>query len=558
MGQVPDYAQRAIGYAQAVVSGTVPAAKPTIGACRRFLEDLGRDWRYYFDHGAANRACGFIEMLPHIKGVWARKRERIRLEDWQCFIIANVFGWLDRDTGLRRFRTSYVEVPRKNAKSTLAAGVGLYALALDGEPGAEVYSAATTREQAKIVWDVAKSMCKKRTDMCDALGIEPRAHALWIEDAASVFRALSADGETLDGLNIHCAIVDELHAHPNRKVWDVIETGTGSRSQPLIFAITTAGSNRAGICYEQRDYVLKLLNGAADDPTYFGIIYTIDEGDDWTTETAWRKANPNLGVSVAIDDLARKAYKAQQQSSATNNFLTKHLDVWVNADTAWMDMRAWDRCRKPLDIRDFEGRDCYIGLDLASKIDIASIGYWFPPLDGGKHTVFHVGFLPSEAIENSDNSQYAGWAMDGHLVETDGVMTDQERIKEQILEDCRRFNVRGIGVDPFQAVKLMGELNDLNVPVMEYRQTVLNLSEPMKDLEALVLAEHIQIPDDPCLTWMASNVVCHTDAKDNVYPRKEIAANKIDGIVALIMARGMALRDESQPSIYETQGLMIL
>lgn len=557
MGTV-SYADRAVRYAQAIVAEQIPASKWTIGACRRFLDDLKRDWRYHFDRAAANKACGFIEKLPHIKGQWARRNERIKLEDWQCFIVSNIFGWLD-ENGNRRYRTAYVEVPRKNAKSTLAAGIGLYALACDGEPGAEVYSAATTREQARIVWDVAKQMCRKRRDMCEALGIDPRAHALWIEDSASVFRALSADGETLDGLNIHCAIVDELHAHPNRKVWDVIETATGSRHQPLVFAITTAGSNRAGICYEQRDYVSKLINGVADDPTYFGLVYTIDDGDDWTTELAWRKANPNYGVSVSPEDLARKAYKAQQQTSATNNFLTKHLDIWVNADTAWLDMRAWDRCRVPgLLLDDFEGRDVYLGLDLASRIDIASVAYWFPPVDGGKHSIFHIGFLPESAIENSDNSQYAGWAMDGHLRETEGVMTDQEVIKEHVLEACRRFNVRGVAVDPFQAHKLLREMADMQVPVVEYGQNVKNMSEPMKDFEGLVLAGMVEIPEDPCLTWMASNVVCHRDSKDNVYPRKEMVQNKIDGVVALIMARGMALQDQSGPSIYESERLMVL
>lgn len=559
MGESPSYAERAIRYANRAVAGEIPAAKPTILACQRFLDDLVRTWQFVFDQDRANRYCAFIECLPHIKGKWAKRNETIHLEDWQCFLVANVFGWIDRKTGLRRFRIAYTEVPRKNAKSTIAAGVGIACETLDGEPGAEVYSAATTREQARIVWDTAKQMCRKDREMCAELGIEVRAHALWCEESGSVFRALSADGETLDGLNIHCAIVDELHAHPTRKVWDVLETATGSREQPLLFAITTAGSNRAGICYEQRDYALKVLNGVVDDPSYFGLIYTIDDGDDWTTEIAWRKANPNYGVSVNPEDLARKCLKAQQQTAAQNNFLTKHLDVWVNADTAWMDMRAWDRQRNDkLSLDDFEGRRCYIGIDLASRIDVASIGYWFPPVDGGKHAVFHVGYLPEETIENSDNSQYAGWAMDGHLIASEGAMTDQDAIKDRVLADCRRFQVVAVGVDPFQAHKFLQELAAEDVPVLEYNQTVRNMSEPMKDFEALVVDGKLEHSGDPCLTWMMSNVVCHVDAKDNVYPRKEFAANKIDGPVALIMARGLALRDDETTSIYETEEMVVL
>lgn len=554
------FSARAGRYATAVVAGEIPAAKPTIWACERFLRDLERrGWEYRYDAALADRACGFIERLPHTKGVWARRKERLRLEDWQCFIVCQIFGWVHCGTGLRRFRTAYIEIPRKNAKTTLAAAIALYTFACDGEAGAEVYAAATTREQARIAWGISRQMCISSPAMCSALGIDPRAHMLWVEDSGSVFRPLSSDGDTLDGLNIHCAVVDELHAHPTRAVWDVLETGTGSRSQPLLLAITTAGSNRAGICYEQREYALKLLRGVADDPTYLGLIWTIDDGDDWTLERTWRKANPNYGISVMPDDIARLAYKAKQQSAATNNFLTKRLNVWVSADAAWMDMRRWDRCkREDLDIADFEGRECYVGVDLASKVDIASVVVWFPPDAGGAHTVFHQGFLPSEAVEDTDNSQLPGWVLDGWLTETEGAMTDQEAIKEYILSLCYRFRVQQVAFDPFQAHKIIQELMAERVPVVEYRQTVLNMSEPMKDLHALVLAGQLQMRDDPCLAWMASNVVCYVDAKDNIYPRKALPGNKIDGIVAMIMARGLAIQAKDSRSVYDEGGLLIL
>lgn len=560
MAQVSDYSSRAEQYAESIVAGEIPASKPTIRACRRFLNDLERKrFPFVFVTERANAACEFIEGLRHVKGVWARRRECIRLEDWQCFIVCNIFGWHHKKTHLRRFRRAYIEVPRKNAKSTLAAGIAKYMFVADNEAGAEVYAAATTREQAKIVWSIARQMCLADREMTAAFGIDVRAHMLWQEETGSVFRALSADGDTLDGLNIHCAIIDELHAHPTRDVVDVLETATGSREQPLLFAITTAGTNRAGICYEQRDYALKVLKCVAKDETLFALIYTIDPGDDWTVEVAWKKANPNYGVSVMPDDIAQAAYKAKQQSSATNNFLTKRLNVWVSADTAWMDMLRWTKCEKPgLDIADFAGRKCFVAVDLASKIDIASVVAWFPPGGDGVHTVFHRGFLPSEAVESSDVAQLPGWVMDGWLTETEGAMTDQDVIKEYIQDLCREYDVQQVAFDPYQGHKITQELLAEGLPVVVYPQNVKNMSEPMKDLEGLVRTGNIQFPADPCLEWMASNVVCHVDVKDNIYPRKALAGNKIDGIVAMIMARGLSIQMDDAPSIYESQGLIIL
>lgn len=535
---------RANRYIKGVLDGTIATCKWVKLACQRQVDDLADDsFPFTFDVDSANRVVKFAEALPHIKGSkFAGKK--LEMGDWQCFILTTVFGWVD-DNGYRRFKTAYIEVPRKNGKSTMSAPVALYLLSADGEPGAEVYSAATTRDQAKIVWADAKHMVDRSAGLRSALNVETSAHSIFIKTSASAFKALSKDNNgNLDGLNIHGAIIDELHGHPNRALWDVIETGTGARAQPLIWAITTAGSNRAGICYEQQSYVRKILDGVHDDPTYFGVIYSIDEGDDPFDPSIWAKANPNYGISVSPDDLARKALKAQQMASAQNNFLTKHLNVWVNADTAWMSMQYWDKCAdESLDESDFLGDDCVVSCDLATKIDVAAkVKLFWRNIDGERHYyAFGKYYLPEEAAEDGRNTYYQGWAIENRLVLTPGNVTDFSIIEDDLRDDARRFNVLNAGFDPWQASALIQNLQRDGLPVLEYRQTVQNMSEPMKELEALVLQGRFHFDGDPVLTWMISNVVCHTDAKENIYPRKERPENKIDGAVALIAALGMAL-----------------
>jgi len=536
----------ATSYARDVVDGRILACKWTRLACERQLADLERaeteGFPYRFDTAAAAKVCRFIELLKHIKGKWAG--EPIRLEPWQCFILTTVFGWLHIESGLRRFRTSYIEVPRKNAKSTITSGVGLYMLTADGEGGAECYSAATTRDQAKIVFNDAQNMARRSPELRQHFGVEVGAHNMNVLRTASKFEALSAEGNTLDGLNTHFAGIDELHAHRTRAVFDVMETSTGARAQSLLWLITTAGSNRAGICYEQRTYVTKLLDGVAADESYFGVIYTTDEGDDWADPAVWGKANPNLGVSVYQDQLARLCRKAQEMPSAVNNFLTKHLDQWVNADVAWMDMKAWDKCADlALDSADFEGEPCLVSFDLASKVDIAARAQLFErEVDDVRHYyAFLRYYLPESTVEESGNSQYRGWVRDGRMVTTDGNIIDFAVIEEELKELVSRYEIREVPYDPFHATEFSTRMAAEGLPMVEMRPTVLNFSEPMKQLEALVLSGRFHHDGDPVLAWMVSNVVCHIDAKDNIYPRKERQENKIDGVVAVLMALGRLL-----------------
>lgn len=577
MGRYETYPHIAasLKYCADVLSGEVPACKWTKAACQRQVDDLER-WGaegspYYFDADEGERICRFAECLPHIKGEWARRQETIRLGPWQCFILTTLFGWRKPD-GNRRFAIAYLEMSRKNSKSTLAAIVGLYMLAADGETGAEVYSLATTREQAGIVFSTARQMALQEPEFREAYGVEVNVRALSVPDEDSKFLAQASEDNSLDGLNVHCGIIDELHAHRTRGVWDVIETATGARQQSLIFAITTAGTNRAGICYEQRGYVCEILNttlrahgglgyrvagNAIEDESYFGTIYTIDDGphveriagedvtipeDDWTQEISWKKANPNYGVSVNPDDLRRKCHKAMQKASAQPNFLTKHLDVWVNADSAWMDMRAWDRAAdlamKP---EDFVGWKAVMGLDLASKIDVCSMALLLKK--DGQYRLFTRHYLPSDTIDDSDNSQYRGWAEDKHLTETDGSTTDYDVIEADLKEWVSAFGVKMLAYDPGFAWDFSHRMYKEAQPMVEYPPTTTNYSEPMKMLEALVLNGSLKHDGNPMMTWMISNVVCHRDQKQQIYPRKEREENKIDGAVAAIAALGIEMRD---------------
>ncbi|MBT9154464.1 MAG: hypothetical protein DDT39_01140 [Firmicutes bacterium] len=514
-------------------------------ACERQRRDLARkDWQYRFDVDAAERVCQFIELLPHVKGEKASRRELIALEDWQCFFLTTVFGWLDR-YGYRRYKTAYVEVPRKNAKSTISSGVALYMLAADGEAGAEVYSAATTKEQARIVFGDARQMVIRSPELRQGAAVQASMHAVFQSSSGSTFKALSRDQDgNLDGLNVHCGIVDELHAHKDRGVWDVLVTATGARRQPLLWAITTAGFNRAGICYEQRSYVTKILDRVTEDDCYFGSIWTIDDDDDPFDPASWAKANPNWGVSVMPESIERNARVALQMASAQNNFLTRHLNIWVNADTSWMNMTAWEAVSDPdLEDSSFEGEPCIVACDLATRTDIASVMRLFTrKIDGVTHYyAFGRHYLPEGAAEDGRSSHYAGWAKEGRMVLTPGQVTDFSYIEDEIKDTARRFRVTDAAFDPWQAAQIMQRLQADGLPVLEYRQTVQNMSAPMKELEALVLSGRFHHDGDPVLTWMVSNVVCHTDAKGNVYPRKEQLQNKIDGVVALIMALGRAL-----------------
>jgi phage terminase large subunit-like protein len=553
----------ALEYCDGVIAGKVSACRFVRLACERQLRNLeqfkGKNAPYYFDGEAANRVCDIVQRFPHIKGVWAQQRRKIELEPWQCFILSTAFGWQCAATKTRRFRVAYIEVPRKNAKSTLTSALGCYLVACDGEAGAYVVSAANTRDQAKLVFNDAQIMARREPGFLSKFGVEVPAHTIVQPSTASKFEALSAEHSNLDGLNIHAALIDELHAHPTRGLWDVLETATGSRSQPIIWAITTAGLNRASVCYEQRSHVIEMLEGLIEDESYFGVIYTIDDGDDPYSEEAQIKANPNYGVSIYPESLRIAAARAQSMPSQQNAYLTRHLNVWVNADSAWLPAGAWEQCADPdLDIMEFEHEQCYLGLDLAFRSDVAALVAYFPPSAKREYAAcFGYHYLPEDTIARSENAHYQGWESQGRILSTPGNVTNFDFILDQIADFSTRFRVIEIASDPYKNLPIVTGLQKLGIrtPIIDVRQSPANMSPAMVELEGLVLSHAIRHDGDPVFAWMMSNVKCHRTG-DLVQPRKESEEKKIDGVTALVMAISRAMKRNAAPRAdFENRGL---
>lgn len=532
-------------YAREVAGGTLPAGRFARLACARFLRDLEReDWPYRFDAEKADRAVRFMELMPHVKGKWASQKLRLVLEPWARFVECNLFGWVHRETGLRRFRESYEEVPRKNGKSTRLAARGLYLFAADGESGAEVYSGATSEKQALEVFRPAWQMAQKLKSLRDRFSIELAGNPknpgpMYIVDDMSKFEPMI--GKPGDGASPSAAIVDEYHEHDTDHMVDAMQTGMGAREQPLLSIITTAGSNLGGPCYEKRRDVVRILEGQVEDETVFGIIYGLDEGDAWDDPENLKKANPNYGVSVFGDFLLAHLAQAKRSASKQNAFRTKHLNEWVGARTAWMNMLAWQRQKRALDIEDFQGCRCWVALDLASKLDVAARVALVEK--AGAYYVFPKFYVPESAVE--ENERYANFVLEGAMVATPGDMTDYAFIEEDLKElQAIGLDVQDNAFDPAQATYLMTRLQQDGIEVVEFPQTVRNLSEPMKEVEARTVARTLWHDGNPCMTWMMGNVVARVDAKEHIYPRKESKELKIDGPVALIMAMGRAIAQQ--------------
>jgi phage terminase large subunit-like protein len=534
----------ALQYPLDVLSGAIPACKWVKLACKRHERDLKRmgtaGFRFRFDPAAAERALVAVQKFREVKG--PRAGQYLKLGAWQKFIVASAFGWVD-EAGNRRFRYVLCYVPRGNGKTTLAAPLGLFMLALDNEGGAEVYAAAVTRQQARLVFDTAQFMARKEPQFRGKYGVEVSTHAISQQSTVSVFRPLSRDASSLDGLNVHLAILDELAQHKSREVHDVLLTATGKRSQAMVFAITTAGSNQSSIGFEQWGYAQKVLSGAVEDDQFFAVLYTIDKDDDWTSPDAWRKANPNWGVSVMPDVIERLCQRAQAVASQQNAFKQKHLNVWTTAAVAWMNMESWRACADPtLDRAAFEGEACVLGVDLAAKIDIAAKVLLFRrEIEGVLHYyVFCDAFLPQAAVDEGRNDSYATWQGDGWLQTTPGETLAFDFVEKSILADAERFSVTDVAYDPWQSLQMASSLQDAGVSVIEYRPNVANFSPPMKELDALVRERRLHHDGNPLLAWCLSCVQVKEDEKGNIFPRKDKSdpRQKIDGVIALLMALG--------------------
>jgi len=540
-------------YVSDVLAGEIPACKWVRLACKRHVQDLetGHERGLWFDRGAAQIVIDFFGLLKHSKGEWAG--QTIHLEPWQQFLLWSVFGW-KREDGTRRFRTVYLEVARKNGKSTMAAGVGLYLLVADGEPGAEIYTAATKRDQAKITHSEATRMAKASASLRRRLTLfKDNIH---IQDTASKFY------NSLDGLNVQAAIVDEVHAHKDRGLWDVLETATGARRQPLMFAITTAGHDRHSLCYQLHDYGERVLSEIVDDDSFFTAIYTVDEGDDWEDERNWIKANPNLGVSKKWDDIKRLAARAKEMPGQLNAFLRLHLDVWTQSVVRWMNMDHWKACGQAVDAAGLRGRRCYGGLDLSSNTDTTSFVLVFPPeVDGDLYQVLVRVFVPEDNMRERvkrDRVPYDVWIRQGHMMATPGNVVDQDFIMAQVEEDAQDYDLEEVAFDRWGSHKIVQELGEKGLTVVQMGQGVASMSPPMKELETLVMGHGLAHGGHPVLTWMADNLVAREDAAGNIKPDKQKSRERIDGMVSLIMALDRATRHETRRSVYEERGVITL
>ena len=544
------FEDKAKAYAAGVVSGDTPACRYVRQACRRFESDLDRD-DITMDWAEASRWCRFLERMPHVKGKWAAGNQDLVLSDWQVFCVANIFGW--QKNGKRRFRDVYIEVPRKNGKTFLVAGLGLGMFILDDEYGAEVYCGATSELQAWEVFRPAKLLCERLPDLRKRFGIEVNAKSL--VRLADMSRFTPVIGTPGDGASPSCAIADEFHEHKSSDLIDTFRTGMGAREQPLLLQITTAGSDMGGPCYAKRSDVIKILSGSVEDDAVFGVIYGLDDDDPWDTVEAQIKANPNYGISVSSDFLEGELKQARRSPHMQAAYKTKHLNMWVGAKAAWMNMLAFQACKSDIQLDDMKGEPCIVGIDLASKIDIASMAILFPPGKHPKWRAFVKHYLPEDAILDKD--RYQGWHAGGWLVSTPGNVTDYGYIEDDLMALKSDYEVREVPFDPFQATQFSIRMMEQGFPMIEVGATVKNFSEPMKQLEALILERKIEFEHDPVLTWMFGNITARLDKKDNIFPDKERPENKIDGVVALIMAiNRWMVHEEEQPSVYENRGII--
>jgi phage terminase large subunit-like protein len=499
--------------------------------------------RFWFDEGAAQLAVDFFEqVLMHVKGEGAG--EPFVLAPWQQDrLIRPLFGWKRAD-GTRRYRTAYIEVPRKNGKSSIGAGIAIYLLVADGEPGAEVYSCASDREQAAIVFDVAKQMRNASPELRKRTKAYKRAivyHAM-----ASSYKVLSSDAETKHGFNVHACIFDELHAQPNRKLFDVMTTSTGARRQPLMVLLTTAGWDRHSICWEVHEYATKVRDGIIEDPSFLPVIYAADEHAAWDDPSTWAAANPGLGQSVKLEYLEQQAAKARESLAYLNTFKRLHLNLWTAQAEKAIDMDAWDACGGPADLEALAGRPCYAGLDLASTSDIAALVLWCPG-EGEEETprVVPRFWVPRDNVEKrvrKDRVPYDVWIERGLITATEGNIVDYDVIRREINALQERVEIREIAYDRWGATQLATQLGGDGFTMVPFGQGFASMAAPTKELLSLVTAGGFAHGGHPVLRWMAGNLAVKQDAAGNLKPDKASSSEKIDGIVALIMALDRASR----------------
>lgn len=544
-------------YAEQVRSGEILVCEYVRLAVERYYADLDRalDKGWYFDKKAAMRAIHFIEKLKHTKGEWAG--QRFRLEPWQQFVLWNIFGWQNAD-GTRRFRYAYIEIARKNGKTALSAGIGLYMLFADGESRPEVYSAATVKDQAKICFSDAVEIVKA-TDLKNYL--TPYRNSIVYELKGGTMKPLSSDYGTHDGLNPSCGIIDEFHAHKDTGMFDVIKSAFGARRQPLMFIITTAGFDKSGVCYAYRENVIKVLRGVNEDDSLFGIIYTLDDKSEWDDPKMWIKANPNLGVSLSADYLADQVKDAKNRPEAVRNVMTKNVNLWVDAERTWILDDAWQKCIGTTVPADLKGCACWGGLDLSNVSDITAYVLLFHEND--RFQFLPHFWIPEEKMLEKirkENINYDKWVAEGYVTVTPGNVIDYDFVKADILRIVAGYDLKTSAYDRWNSSQTIIDLQNEGMECNPFGQGYGSMSAPTKEFEKLVLTEKIEHFGNPVLRWMLASTLLKTDPAGNIKPDKEKSTQKIDGIVAAIMALGEWMtaqaNDESNP--YENRGLLTL
>ena len=515
-----------------------------------------------YDKYLADYAVNFIECLCHTKGTWAGRP--FKLLEWQEQIIRDLFGTIKKN-GYRQFNTAYIEVPKKNGKSELAAAIALLLCCGDGEERAEVYGCAADRQQAAIVFDVAADMVR----MCPALSKRVKILAsqkrLIYTPTNSFYQVLSAEAYSKHGFNIHGVVFDELHTQPNRKLFDVMTKGSGdARMQPLYFLITTAGTDTHSICYETHQKAKDIIEGRKIDPTFYPVIYGADESDDWTDPKVWKKANPSLDITVGIDKVKAACDSAKQNPGEENAFRQLRLNQWVKQAVRWMPMDKWDKCAFSVDDDELEGRVCYGGLDLSSTTDITAFVLVFPPLDeDDKYIILPYFWIPEDNLTlrvNRDHVPYDVWERQGYLQTTEGNVVHYGFIEKFIEKLGERFNIREIAFDRWGAVQMVQNLEGMGFTVVPFGQGFKDMSPPTKELMKLVLEQKIAHGGHPVLRWNMDNIYIRTDPAGNIKADKEKSTEKIDGAVATIMALDRAIRcgNDHGASVYDDRGLLFI
>lgn len=531
------------------------------------------DSLYYYDPHAANNAVDFFEQeLHHVEG--PQTSEQLKLESWQRYVVSMLYGWKEktfdedgdwiddkdqRDEDLRKFREALVFIPRKNGKSFLSAGFGLKGLFADNEQGARVISAAADREQAALIFDVAKKIVEENSSFSEEAQVFRRA--MMVPSTASNYTVASADVKTKHGKNLSMVIIDELHAQPNRDLVDVLFTSVGARLQPLKIMLTTAGHDRNSVCYEYYDYAKKVQAGILIDEQFLAVLFEPDEGDDWKEESTWIKANPNLGVSITWDYFRSEFKKALAKPSYENTFKRLHLNIWTQQDVRWVPVEEWEACSEPFDVESLKGRDCWGGIDLASKVDICAYVLIFPH-ENGYVDILSQFWVPQENIPTRklrDRVDYDVWARGGFIDATPGNVADYGRIRNAIQDSRSLYNIKSIGFDEWNAQDLMTNLEADGLNVVKIPQIFKYLSDPTKELEARTLARRIRHNGNPVLRWMFSNLAVTEDASGNIRLDKKKSKEKIDGMVALVNALSRYLMSEKEKeSVYKSRGVRVI